>query len=80
MRALIAEPARRRAAEERARVGEIQAAQPAHLLAFGEAFDPVIPNPGFYMDQPSAGMPGMPGVIAAKRQANILSRTLEIKQ
>ncbi len=49
IRALIAEPARRRAAAERERLGELDGAQPAHLLAFGEAFDPEIPNPGFHM-------------------------------
>ncbi|MFN4056803.1 MAG: UDP-forming cellulose synthase catalytic subunit [Roseinatronobacter sp.] len=45
MRALAAEPARRRRAAERDRI-EINAVQgPAHILAFGEAFDPEIVNP-----------------------------------
>ncbi len=45
MRALAAEPARRRRAAERDRVeiGAVQA--PAHIMAFGEAFDPEIVNP-----------------------------------
>ncbi|MGY6705008.1 UDP-forming cellulose synthase catalytic subunit [Roseinatronobacter sp.] len=45
MRALVAEPARRKRAEERERA-EIGVTQsPAHILAFGEAFDPVVINP-----------------------------------
>lgn len=80
MRALIAEPARRRAAEERERLGEISTAQPAHMLAFGEAFDPVITNPGFDIDRPAAGLTGLPEMFAANRQAERLSRSLEPKQ
>lgn len=45
MRALINEPARARKAEERARMQQIETEQPAHLLAFGETFDPEIANP-----------------------------------
>ncbi|MCC5991598.1 MAG: UDP-forming cellulose synthase catalytic subunit [Rhodobacteraceae bacterium] len=43
--ALANEPARRRRAAERERteIGETQT--PAHILAFGEAFDPVVVNP-----------------------------------
>ena len=59
MRALIAEPARQQAAEERARRREIETTQPAHLLAFGETFDPEIPNPDMPAPDSFATMPGM---------------------
>lgn len=78
-RALIAEPARRRAAEERARMSEIRDLTPAHLLAFGEAFDPDIANPDFAFEQYGAGVPGGAGAMAASRQAQILARGLETK-
>jgi cellulose synthase (UDP-forming) len=77
MHALVAEPARRRAAIERARLGEIEASQPAHMLAFGEAFDPEITNPGF---DPSLGVSGqdiIPGTRVGYRQLQTLSRGME---
>jgi cellulose synthase (UDP-forming) len=77
MRALAAEPARRRAAAERARLGEIELSQPAHLLAFGEAFDPEIPNPDFDMDFTVSGLEGMVPVTDAQRRALVLSRGME---
>ena len=77
VKALMAEPARRRAVLERVRLGEIETAQPAHLLAFGEAFDPDITNPGF---DPSLGVDGQGafhGASVGYRQMQILARGLE---
>ncbi|MCC5964869.1 MAG: UDP-forming cellulose synthase catalytic subunit [Natronohydrobacter sp.] len=80
LRALAAEPARRRAAEERARMSEIRELEPAHMLAFGEAFDPDIANPDFSFDQFGTGVPGLAGGrMAANRQTQILARGLEVK-
>ncbi|NBB97549.1 MAG: UDP-forming cellulose synthase catalytic subunit [Alphaproteobacteria bacterium] len=45
MRTLFAEPARRRRAAEREREVVIGSNEPAHILAFGEAFDPVLNEP-----------------------------------
>lgn len=78
-RALIAEPARRRAADERARMSEIRELEPAHMLAFGEAFDPDIANPDFAFGQYGAGVSGGAGAMSASRQAQILARGLEAK-
>jgi cellulose synthase (UDP-forming) len=77
LRALVAEPARRRAASERARLGEIELSQPAHLLAFGEAFDPEIPNPDFDIGFEVSGLQGMAGITDAQRRALVLSRGME---
>lgn len=79
VKALMAEPARRRDALERARLGEIEAAQPVHLLAFGEAFDPEITNPGF---DPALGVHGqgtMSGAKLGHRQMQLLARGLEAR-
>jgi cellulose synthase (UDP-forming) len=77
LRALRAEPARRRAAAERARLGQMEASQPAHLLAFGEAFDPEIPNPGFDIGFGIAGLDGLGTLTEAQRRALVLSRGME---
>lgn len=80
MRMLLAEPARRRAAAERERIGAIHEAQPAHLLAFGEAFDPEILNPGLDRDLAEFGLVGQAGAFSSKRQAQILARGLGAPQ
>ncbi len=80
LRALIAEPERRRAAEERARIGEMQSAQPAHLLAFGEAFDPEIVNPGLDRELQGRGMTGLPGHDSVRHPVQRLSNRLEAGQ
>jgi cellulose synthase (UDP-forming) len=77
LRALVAEPARRRAAAERARLGEMESSQPAHLLAFGEAFDPEIPNPGFDIGFGIDGLDGLGTLTEAQRRALVLSRGME---
>jgi cellulose synthase (UDP-forming) len=45
MKALANEPARRKRAAERERLEVNTTEAPAHIMAFGEAFDPVIVNP-----------------------------------
>ncbi len=77
MRGLMAEPARRRAAEDRARRGEIDSAKPAHLLAFGEAFDPVIANPGLDTLLPNWGLGHRSDMRATKRQTHFSAKGLE---
>ncbi|SUZ33071.1 Cellulose synthase catalytic subunit [UDP-forming] [Roseibaca ekhonensis] len=51
MRMIANEPARRKRAEERERDTAIVDDQPAHILAFGEAFDPVLHEPVHPMKQ-----------------------------
>ncbi|MFN7002673.1 MAG: UDP-forming cellulose synthase catalytic subunit [Roseinatronobacter sp.] len=80
LRAVIAEPARRRAAEERARLSAITDLPSAHLLAFGEAFDPDIPNPGLDLELAEGRLAGQSGILAAKRQAQVLVRDIEADQ
>ena len=80
IRALVAEPARRRAAEERARLGQMNSAQPAHILAFGEAFDPDITNPGFDPQSSAGGMDGLADILARKRRSDGFPGSLETKQ
>lgn len=77
LHALAAEPARRRAAHERARLGEMETAQPAHLLAFGEAFDPEITNPGFTSSVGVGAHGMMPGGTIGQRQMQTLTRGME---
>ena len=51
MRMIANEPARRKRAEERERKVAIVEEHPAHILAFGEAFDPVLSEPVHPMKQ-----------------------------
>jgi cellulose synthase (UDP-forming) len=51
MKMLAAEPARRKRAEEREREVAVVKDEPAHILAFGQAFDPVLSEPVHPMRQ-----------------------------
>ncbi|MCC1481341.1 UDP-forming cellulose synthase catalytic subunit [Roseibaca sp. Y0-43] len=51
MKMLAAEPARRKRAQEREREVAVVADEPAHILAFGQAFDPVLSEPVHPMRQ-----------------------------
>ena len=77
MRALAAEPARRHAAQERARTGETEDSQPVHMLAFGEAFDPEIANPDFDLNAGSIGFFSIRGGATGGRQTEKPSLGLE---
>jgi hypothetical protein len=47
------------------------------LLAFGEAFDPEIPNPGFDIGFGIDGLDGLGTLTEAQRRALVLSRGME---
>ncbi len=80
LRTLIAEPARLRAAAERERIGAMTQSPPAHLLAFGEAFDPEIPNPGLDRNIAEAGLMGRAGSLRPERRAHVMPRGMGAAQ
>ena len=73
LRALAAEPARHRAAADRARLRQIDTDEPVHLLAFGEAFDPDFANP----DMPAPADMSSPRKLAAQMHVPARSTGLE---